>query len=244
MDQENTYLEPVAHVHVFWIDRNFCVRRVEGIKIIDNGLSTKTWTLDGTLKQRQGSNVTLLGESYLSSYTHIAGFLLKDKSTIIEVMPRKLENSLITKYSVEHDIAFSILPSCNSYAVNLSEWVKVFVRAIEESSGELDSDSTWVALSYEDANAVRNPVSIDGKILASLLSSKHLKAELHPDVKSLIKSFSDELDVRLDNIEQSFGLKNLYDEIEDIIRRVGVSAALKIFFRLFNSRMLKMERLH
>lgn len=242
MDQENTYFEPVAHVHVFWIDRNFCVRRVEGIKIVDNGLRAPTWNLDGTIKHRQGSNVILLGESYVSSFTHIAGFLVKDKSTIIEVMPNRLENPLITKYSPEHDIAFSILPSSNSNMTNLSEWAKTFVKAIEESRSELDSDSTWIALSYGDANAARSPVSVDERILVTLLSSKHLRADLHPEIKSLIRSFSDELGVELDNIEQSFVFKNLYDEIEDMITRMGVSAAFRIFFKLFNSRMLKIEQ--
>nr|MDO8099881.1 hypothetical protein [Candidatus Njordarchaeota archaeon] len=244
MDQETVHLEPVPHVHIFWIDRNYCVRRVEGIKIMGNGLKTPAWTINGTVRHRQGTNVILLGDNFVSSFTHIAGFLAKNGSTVIEAMPRKLENSLITKYSPEQDIAFSILPSSSSNVTNLSEWVKAFVRAIEESTSELDSDSIWLALSYGDANAGRSPVAVDQRILASLLSSKHLKAELHPEVRSLIKSFSDELGVELNSIEQSFSSKDLYDEIEDMITRIGVYAAFRIFFKLFNSRMLRVERLH
>jgi hypothetical protein len=243
MDQENVHLEPVPHVHIFWIDRNFSVRRVEGIKIIDKEVKTPTWTMNYAFKQQQGSNVILLGDNFVSSFTHIAGFLVKSGSSVIEAMPKKLGNFLITRYSPEHDIAFSILPSNNSSVANLSEWVRLFVGAIEESSGEFDSDSIWLALSYGDANAGRNPVAVDEKILTSLLSSKHLKAELHPDVRSLIKCFSDELGVELNSIEQSFGFKNLYDEIEDLIMRGGISAASRVFFKLFNGRMLKIRRL-
>jgi len=243
MDRESVHLEPVAHVHIFWIDRNFCVRRVEGIKIMSNGLRTPAWTIDGSVRPSHGSNVVLLGDSFVSGFTHIAGFLAKNGSTVIESMPKTLDNSLITKYSPEQDIAFSILPSRNSNVANLSEWVKVFVKAIEESISELDSDSIWLALGYGDANAGRSPVAVDEKILALIISAKHLKAGLNPEVRSLIKSFSDALGIELDSIEQSFNLKNLYDEIEDMIRRIGLSAAFKIFFKLFNSRMLKVEHL-
>jgi hypothetical protein len=243
MDQENVHLEPVPHVHVFWIDRNFSVRRVEGIKIMSNELKTPTWATNDAFRQQKGSNVVLLGDNFVSSFTHIAGFLVKSGSTVIEAMPKKLENSLITRYSPEHDITFSILPSTNSNVSNLSEWVKLYAGAIEESSSDFDSDSIWLALSYGDANAGRNPVTVDERILTSLLSSKHLKAELHPDVRSLIKCFSDELGVELDSIEQSFSFENLYDEVKDMIMRVGISAASRVFFRLFNGRMLKVRRL-
>ncbi|WXG43040.1 MAG: hypothetical protein WED04_03090 [Promethearchaeati archaeon SRVP18_Atabeyarchaeia-1] len=243
MDQENIQIEPTPHVHIFWIDRNFCVRRVEGVKVRDEGLKTQTRIVDETLNPHKESNVVLLGDNFISSFNKIGGFLIRNGSTVIESMPRATENSLITKYSSDHDVAVSILP-CNSSSIsNLSEWVKTFVKAIENSQKDLDSNSIWLALSYGDTNAERVPVAVDEKIISLLLSSRHLAATLRPEIKSLILSFSDELGVELDSVEQSFNLKNLYDEVEDMIKRVGVGKTSKLFFKLFNNRMLKIERL-
>ena len=244
MDQENIQLEPAPHVHVFWIDRNLCVRRIEGIRIRDEGLKTQTRILNETLNAPNESNVVLLGENFLSSFNKICGFLIRNGSTVIEAMPRVFDNSLVTKYSSEQDVTVSLLPSSSSNVSILSEWVKVYVKAIESSIRDFDSNSIWLALSYGDTNAERRPVAVDEKILSLLLSSKHIVATLRPEIKSLILSFSDELGVELESIEQSFNLRSLYDEIEDMIKRVGVIKTTKLFFRLFNGRMLKVERLN
>jgi hypothetical protein len=244
MDQEKIQLDPAPHVHVFWIDRNLCVRRIEGIRIRDEGLKTQTRIVNEALNAPKESNVVLLGDNFLSSFNRISGFLIRNGSNVIEAMPRTFDNSLITKYSSEQDVTVSILPTSSSNVSNLSEWVKVYVRAIEGSIRDFDSNSIWLALSYGDTNAERRPVAVDEKILSLLLSSKHLVATLRPEIKSLILSFSDELEVELDSIEQSFNLRSLYDEIEDMIKRVGVIKTSKLFFKLFNGRMLKVERLN
>jgi hypothetical protein len=243
MDQENIQLDPTPHVHVFWIDRNLCVRRIEGIRISDEGLKTQTRIVNQTLNAPKESNVVLLGENFLSSFNRICGFLIKNGNTVIEAMPKIFDNSLITKYSSEQDVTVSLLPSSSSDISILSEWVKVYVKAIESSMRAFDSNSIWLALSYGDTNADRKPVAVDEKILSLLLSSKHLVATLRPEIKSLIFNFSRELDVELGNIEQSFNLASLYDEIEDMIKRVGVIKTTRLFFKLFNGRMLKVERL-
>lgn len=243
MDQENVQDEPAPHVHIFWIDRNLSVRRVEGIRIRDEGLKIQTRIVNEALNAPKESNVVLLGDNFLSSFNKICGFLIRNGSTVIEAMPRTLDNSLITKYSSEQDVTVSILPTSSSNVSNLSEWVKAYVKAIEGSIRDLDSNSIWLALSYGDTNAERRPVAVDEKILSLLLSSKHLIATLDPEIKSLISSFSDGLGVELDSIEQSFNLRSLYDEIEDMIKRVGVIKTSKLFFKLFNSKMLKVERL-
>lgn len=243
MDQENIQLEPAPHVHVFWIDRNLCVRRVEGIKISDEGLKTQTRIVSETLNAPRESSVILLGDNFISSFNKIGGFLIRNGGTVIEAMPRTFDNSLITKYSSDRDVTVSILPNGSSSVSNLSEWVKAYVKAMESSPGDLDSNSIWLALSYGDTNAERKPLAVDEKILALLLSSRHLVATLRPEIKSLISIFSTELGVELDNIEQSFNLRSLYDEIEDMIKRVGASKTSKLFFKLFNGKMLKVERL-
>jgi hypothetical protein len=243
MDQENIQLEPAPHVHVFWIDKNLSVRRVEGIRVRDDGLKTQTRIVNDALNPSKESNVVLLGDSFLSSFNRIGGFLIRDGNTIIEAMPRTLNNSLVTKYSPNQDVTVSFLPTESSSVFNLSEWVKVFVEALQSCQNELDPNSIWLALSYGDTNAERKPVAIDTKIVALLLSSRRLVASLKPEIKSLILAFSNELDVELGTIEQSFNLRSLYDEIEDMIKRVGVSKTSKLFFKLFNSRMLRIDKL-
>jgi hypothetical protein len=243
MDQENIHLDPSPHVHVFWIDRNLCVRKIEGIRIRDEGLKTQTRIVNETLNAPKESNVVLLGENFLSSFNRICGFLIRNGSNVIEAMPRTFDNSLITRYSSELDVTVSLLPNSSTDASILSEWAKVYVKALEGSIRDFDSNSLWLALSYGDTNTERKPVAVDEKILSLLLSSKHLVATLRPEIKSLILSFSDELGVELESIEQSFNLKTLYDEIEDMIKRAGVINTMKLFFKLFNSRMLKVERL-
>jgi hypothetical protein len=240
MDQENTLLEPSPHVHIYWIDKNFCVRRVEGIRIRDDGLKSQSWIIDEALKPHQEGKVILLGENFVSSFNCIGGFLLRNRSTVIEAMPRKIDNSLITMYSPDQDATVSVLPTSRSNVSNLSEWVKVFARVIGNNQGNLESNPIWLAMSYADANAGRCPVSVDEKIIQLLVSSKHFVVTLQSDVRSLLTDFSSELGVESNNIEQSFNHRSLYDEIEDLIKRVGVSTTFRLFFKLFNCRMLKM----
>jgi hypothetical protein len=243
MDQENILREPAPHVHIYWIDKNFSVRRVEGIRIRDDGLKTQSWIIDEALRPRQEGNVILLGDNFVSSFSSISGFLMRNRSTVIEAMPRNIDNSLITMYSPDQDAAVSILPASHSNVSNLSEWVKVFVRVIGDTQSNLDSNSVWLAISYADTNAGRGPVSVDEKIIQLLISSKQTAVTLRPEVRSLIMSFSSELGVELSNVEQFFSHKSLYDGVEDMIKRVGVSMTFRLFFKLFNNRMLKIERL-
>jgi hypothetical protein len=243
MDQGRVQLEPLPHVHVFWIDRNLCVRRVEGVKISDDEPKTQAWITSGALKRKQEGNVILLGDNFTSGFNNIRGFLVRNGSSIIEAMPRILDNSLITKYSTDQDISVSVLPDKKSDLSNLSDWVKLLVKAIESIQVDLDSDSIWLVLSYADTSATRIPVATDEKILPLLLTSKHIVVTLQPEIKSLIESFSNELGVDLSSVEQSFSFENLYCEIVDMIRRVGISMTFRVFFRLFNSKMLKVEPL-
>jgi hypothetical protein len=158
-------------------------------------------------------------------------------------MPRNIDNSLITMYSSDQDATVSILPASHSNVSNLSEWVKAFVRVIGDTQANLDSNSVWLAMSYADTNAGRGPVSVDEKIIQLLISSKHTAVTLRPDVRSLIISFSSELGLEFTNVEQFSNHRILYDGIEDMIKRVGVSMTFRLFFKLFNNRMLKIERL-
>jgi hypothetical protein len=243
MDQENTLLEPAPHVHVYWIDKNFCVRRVEGIRIRDDGFKSQSWMIEEALKPHQEGKVILLGGNFVSSFNFIGGFLLRNRSTVIEAMPKSIDNSLITMYSPDQDATVSVLPTSQSNLSNISEWVKVFVKVIGSSQSSLDSSSIWLAMSYADANAGRCPVSVDEKIVELLVSSKYFVVTLQPDVRSLITSFSNELGVELNNLEQSFNHRTLHDEIEDMIKRVGVGTTFRLFFRLFNCRMLRIDQL-
>jgi hypothetical protein len=242
MDQENVLLEPAPHVHIYWIDRNFSVRRVEGIRIRDDGLKSQSWIIDEAIKPRQEGKVILLGANFVSSFSCIGGFLLRNRSTVIEAMPKSIDNSLITMYSPDQDTTVSVLPTTQSNVSNISEWVKIFVRAIGNCQSNLDTNSIWLTMSYADANAGRCPVSVDEKIVELLVSSKHLIVTLQPDVKSLIQDFSSELGLELSNVEQSFNHKILYDEVEDMIRRVGVKTTFRLFFKLFNCRMLRIDQ--
>jgi len=242
MDQENALPEPAPHVHIYWIDRNFSVRRVEGIRIRDDGLKSQSWIIDEAIKPRQEGKVILLGGSFVSSFSCIGGFLLRNRSTVIEAMPKSIDNSLVTMYSPDQDTSVSVLPTSQSNVSNISEWVKTFVRAIGNSQSNLDTNSIWLMMSYADANSGRCPVSVDEKIVELLLSSKHLVVTLQPDVKSLILDFSSELGLELSNVEQSFDHKILYDEVEDMIKRVGVKTTFRLFFKLFNCRMLRIDQ--
>jgi hypothetical protein len=161
MDQENIQLEPAPHVHIYWIDKNFCVRRVEGIRIRDDGLKTQTRVVSETLHPYKEGNVVLLGDNYLSSFNSIGGFLIRNGSTIIEAMPKVFDYSLVTKYSADQDITVSILPAAGSNVSNLSGWAKVLVKAIESCHSDVDANCIWLTLSYGDANAGRNPVAVE-----------------------------------------------------------------------------------
>lgn len=241
MDQENALPEPSPHVHIYWIDKNFCVRRVEGIRITEEGLKSQSWIIDEVVKPRQEGKVILLGGNFVSSFNYIGGFLLRNRSTIIEAMPKSIDNSLVTMYSPDQDVTVSVLPTSQSNVSNISEWVKVLVKAMGNSQSNLDTNSIWLAMSYADSNAGRCPVSVDEKIAKLLVSSKHLVVTLQPDVRSLITSFSSELGLELSNIEQSFSHRILYDEVEDMIKRVGVRITFRLFFKLFNCRMLRID---
>jgi hypothetical protein len=242
MDQENAIFEPAPHVHVYWIDRNFCVRRVEGIKISNDGLKSQSLMIDEVIKPRQEGKVVLLGENFVSGFNSIGGFLLRNRSTIIEAMPKSIDNSLITMYSSDQDATVSVLPTRQSDVSNISEWVKVFIKAMGNNQSNLDPNSIWLAMSYADATAGRSPVSVDEKIIGLLISSKQYVVTLQPDVRYLISSFSNELGLDLTDIEQSFNHRVLYHEVEDMIRRVGVKTAFKLFFKLFNCKMLRIEQ--
>jgi hypothetical protein len=242
MDQENAILEPAPHVHIYWIDKNFSVRRVEGIRIRDDGLKSQSWIIDEAIRPRQEGKVILLGGNFVSSFNCIGGFLLRNRSTVMEAMPKSIDNSLITMYSPDQDVTVSVLPTSQSNVSNISEWVKIFVKAIANSQSNLDINSVWLAMSYADANAERCPVSVDEKIVELLASSKQFVVTLQSDVKSLIASFSSELGLELSNVEQSFNHRILYDEVEDMIKHVGVRATFRFFFKLFNCRMLRIDQ--
>jgi hypothetical protein len=158
-------------------------------------------------------------------------------------MPKTIDNSLITMYSPDQDATVSVLPTSQSNVSNMSEWVKVFAKTIGSYESNLDTNSIWLAMSYADANSSRLPVSVDEKIVKLLVTSKQYFATLQPEVRSLISSFSNELGLEPTIIEHSFNHKILYDEIEYMIRRVGVKMTFRLFFKLFNCRMLRMDRI-